>query len=336
MITMAVDVGFGRVKGVASNGNQVEFPSLIGEFHPVKFSSGMNGDPLSQIAVEYSGKRKFVGEAALRQSTPQNTIDPERTISEEGLLLLVTAMTMLTPNCISETINLVVGLPVMHYEKLKQRYIDAVKRVHVVDRLSMSGELISRAFLSVKEVKVLPQPIGTLFDCLFDGQGEVQDERLAEGKVGIIDVGYNTLDLARVDNLEFISPRSTSYSGLGMFSVFQALSFQIFRSFGVEIPPERIEPIFLSKQIRISGEVKDVSQLVIDACRQTANQTVSRAVSVWPDRWELDAVFLSGGGSIYIGDYIAEQLGQNARKTDTPGFSNVSGYLKFGQRIWKS
>jgi plasmid segregation protein ParM len=335
MIKMAVDVGFGRVKGVSSAGDRVDFPSVIGDFHPVKFVSGMEGDPSSNLAIEYNYKRRFVGNAALKQTTPQATVDKERTVSEEGLTLLAAAMVLMAPEKPSEQINLVVGLPVMHYETLKQKYLTAAKTLHMVDRLSLSGEPVERKYFSVVDVKVLPQPFGSLFDRLLNDRGELIEKRLAAGKVGIIDIGYNTLDLARADNLEFINPRSTSFSGLGMFTAFQALSVEIYRNLGIEIPPERIEPIIRQGEVKISGRQVSVEQFKRAAFKEAAAQIISRVKSTWPDRWELDQILITGGGAILLGEFLLSELGQQAYVAEDPVFANVAGYLKFAQRVWK-
>lgn len=335
MLKMAIDVGFGRTKGESSAGSRVDFPSVIGEFHPVKFISGMENDPASNLAIGYNYRHWFVGDSALKQSTPQATVDKERTISEEGLTLLAAAMTLLAPDKSTEFINLVIGLPVMHYETLKQKYLTAAKTQHVVDRISLSGDKVDRKYFSVSDAKVLPQPFGTLFDRILNERGELIDKTLATGKIGIIDIGYNTLDLARADNLEYINPRSTSFSGLGMFTAFQALSTEIYRNMGIEIPPERIESVIRKGEIKVSGQPVSIEKYKWTAFQEAASQVLSRVKSTWPDRWELDQILITGGGAILLGGYLQSELGQQAQVVNNPVFANVAGYLKFAQRVWR-
>lgn len=335
MINMAVDVGFGRVKGAASNNRRVNFPSVVGEFRPVRFTSGMEGnDPIEHLAIEYNKKRWFVGESALKQSTPQATVDMERTVSEEGITLLLGAMANLVEQT-PQRLNLVVGLPVMHYGKLKQKYYDAVYDTHFVDILKPSGALLARAILIVEGVKVLPQPLGTLFHVLLNERGELTDTRLATGKIGIIDIGYNTLDLARADSLEFIDPRSTSFSGIGMFSAFQALSNELYKNLGVEIPPERLEPLIRDGEVKIAGRRVEIGEYKKAAFWAASDQILSRVKSVWPDRWELDRILITGGGAVLLGEYLAAEFKQQAQIVSSPVFANVSGYLKFAARAWR-
>jgi hypothetical protein len=39
-----------------------------------------------------------------------------------------------------------------------------------------------------------------------------------------------------------------------MFTIFQSLSVEIYRNLGVEIPPERIEPVIRSGELKIADE----------------------------------------------------------------------------------
>lgn len=335
MVKMAIDVGFGRVKAQSSNGQKVDFPSIIGEFHPVRFISGAESTDLSsRLVIEHNFKKWYVGESALKQSTPQATVDKERTVTTEGITLLLAAMSLMAEKN-PEIVNLVVGLPVMHYETLKQKYLSAVCKPHLIDLLSLNGSVEKKLFLSVDGVKILPQPFGTLFDVLLNERGELVDSKLASGKIGVVDIGYNTLDLARSDNLEFINPRSTSFSGLGMFTAFQSLSLELYRNLGVEITPERIEPIIRCGELRVSGQMKSIIEYKRAALRAAADQIVSRIKSLWPDRWELDRILISGGGAILLGEYLLPALDGQAVLVHSPMFANVSGYLKFANRVWK-
>ncbi len=83
MINLAIDTGFGRTKALDPE-REYDFPSLVAAYKPVKFSTGLesNGDPAAQMAVEYNGRRYFVGTAAAKQGVAMATVDKERTVSE--------------------------------------------------------------------------------------------------------------------------------------------------------------------------------------------------------------------------------------------------------------
>lgn len=330
----AADIGFGVTKGMASNGKVVEFPSVIGDYHPVPFVSGLGQDIISNLAIETNGKRLFLGKAALKQSKPQATIDKDRTVNEEGIALCLGALALLADN-ITETLNLVVGLPVMHYEGLKAKYVSALKGVHFVNVLSLTGERIYSRNLSIEDVRVLPQPMGTFCDCAFSDNGENANLNMGDQNIGIIDIGYNTADLARIDQFDFVGHLSTSFSGFGIFSAFQILSKEIYRNLGVEIQPEYIEPIVASQEIKIKGRMVPIEPLIQNAMGEMARQIISRTKSCWQDHWNIDKIIISGGGAYLLGKYIIEEF-QNAVLAPNPKFANVSGYLKYGKRKWEA
>jgi len=333
---VAVDVGFGRVKAINDTGNSVNFPAVVAGFQPLVFSSGLEAE--GSLAIEYQGKKYWVGEAAIRQSTAvRMTTDRARTISEEGMTLLAAGLAQMVEKD-HELTNLVVGLPVKFYSGMKEEYHNLVRDVHKINLLMPgTGEVKTRRLVIAEEARELPQPFGTLFDTILDNSGGLRDKELAAGRVGIIDIGFNTLDLARADSLEYINPASDSFSGQGLFSAFQDLSHGLFRELEIEIPPEKIEPIARNAKITLAGKEHDISKLVDQAFTQAAEGVISRVKSLWPDRerWQFTQVLITGGGGALLSKYIIPLLGVPARIVENPVMANARGYLKFGRRVWK-
>jgi plasmid segregation protein ParM len=328
-----IDVGFGGVKA-RSAPIKLDYCSVVGEFAPVKFSSGMEGatDPTQSIAIEYNNKRWYVGPAALKQTTPRATIEQNRTVTEEGQVLLLSALGLLSRE---SQANLVVGLPVMHYSDLKDQYIQQASGTHIFNYLTLTGEIKEKRAISIKNVKVLPQPFGTVFDTILDDEGKPKDKRLAAKNIGVIDIGYNTLDLLRADALQYINKRSTSFSEMGMFSAYRELSNLLFHEFKVEIPPEKLEPIVQRGILSLHGRNHPIEMYKRKAFQATADSIISRIKSIWTDAWQLDTIVLAGGGSIVLGDYLLgnSDFPQMELSSD-PLYSNVNGYYKCACVTW--
>lgn len=330
MINMAVDVGFGRTKGIASTGERVCFESMIGNFVPVNFSTGLTKTNYRNI-IQYKSRRYYVGAAAAKQSTANASIEKNRTISEEGIILLMAALGNLCQHTI-ETINLVVGLPILHYD-LKNDYINAVIGKHEFEFLDPFGGLDKQRHITVKDIIVLPQPMGTYFKYAIDENGDLNKE-FVQQKVGIADNGYNTFDLAYIDNMEYIEKKSTSISKLGMFAICQALQKGIYDTLGVEIPLEEIEQYIDKKEIKVKGEVKNIIDIKKRAFEVAAYNTISRMKSEWTDYELLDQIIISGGTSIHIGEYQKKALGKHAIIDSDPMWSNCEGYLRYAGKVW--
>ena len=336
MLKTAVDVGFGRVKALNENMRKANFPAVVADFQPLNFASGMESG--QSLAIEYQGRSWWIGEAAIRQSTAvRMTTDRTRTTNEEGMALLAAGMAQVGENP-QELVNLVIGLPVRFFAGMKEEYSKLTRDVHKINILSPGGAQVKeRRVIIVEGLKVLPQPFGTLFDCILDDSGSLRDRVLAGGRVGVVDVGWNTLDLCRADALEYNNPQSDSFSGQGLFSAFQGFSREIYRELEVELPPERLEPIVKDRKITLAGKKHDVSGLIDRAFSAAAEGILSRIRSLWPDRDRLlfDAILITGGGGALIGEYLIPYLGAPARIVEGAIMANCRGYLKFARRVWK-
>lgn len=336
MLNMAVDVGFGRVKALGDNGRTANFPAVVAGFKPLTFASGLETG--ESLAIEYQGRPWWIGEAALRQSTAvRMTTDRTRTTNEEGMALLAAGLANIADKD-HELANLVIGLPVRFYSTMKDEYAKLARDVHKINILSPGGAQVKeRRVVIVEGIKVLPQPFGTLFDSILDDSGSLRDKALAGGRVGIIDIGFNTLDLARADALEYNNPQSDSFSGQGLFSAFQELSREIYRALEIELPPEKLEPVVKSREIVLAGKRHDISELTDRAFSAAAEGILSRIRSLWPDRDRLmfDMILITGGGGALLGRYLTPYLGASARIVEGAVMANSRGFLKFGQRCWR-
>jgi len=334
-----IDVGFGNLTGKSTlKSFDLKMPAIISNFVPITFPVGQQNDfetegicNPSQCSIGYKGKDYFVGKSALRQAGGRNTIDPERTVSLEGEILLMTALSVLAES--DKNINLVVGLPEGHYDNLRDKYVALANGVHEIEILSLSGAVEEIKNIRIDETIVIPQQLGTFFDFLLDDKGSYIEERkkYAQGNIGIIDIGYNTLDIGRIDHLVPIKKQCRTFP-LGMFSAFQDLSTEIYSVYGVSIPPEKLEPFVIRGEISIFGQRKPIHDLINKVFTIHAERIVSVIKSSWPDRALLDLVLVSGGGAIPLGECLCSEFQGIAQTVNRPLFANVDGYMKYAMR----
>lgn len=333
MLKAGIDVGFGSTKAIGSNGRIYNFKSIVGEFSPVPFSFGNEPSITDRLAVEYHERRWYVGEAAIKQSKARQTVDKTRTVETEGILLLAVGLSLLAED--DSNAKIVIGLPVLHYEALRDKYSALAQTLHKVSFLSADGSQEFRRSTQVHDVRVIPQPAGTLFDAILDAKGEICSN-LAKSKIGIVDIGYNTLDLAVFDSLEYIGQKSTSFSNSGMFSVYSALAQEIFRGFGLEVPTEQIDSIAQTKKIMIAGKNHDIARQFQAASVAAAEQIIARIRNTWPDIWAMEKIILTGGGSIVLQQALLPLFERDqAVIAQDPVLSNANGYLKYAHGVWK-
>ena len=331
----AVDVGFGAAKAMA-DGKQIFFPSVTAQFKPIRFSTGLeNREITERLCVEYDGRRLFMGDIARKQGTAMVTLSPERFAGIEGMALMFASLALLADSK-DETVNLVTGLPVSDFSTKREGYEKALLGRHEIRLLKPDGGLLEYYRINVAAVKVLPQPAGSFFHQLLDAHGQLINRYLAAGNVGILDIGANTIDLARFDKLDFIDDESESFSDLGMFEVFKALSRLIKETLGIEIRPAELEPYVKTGAIPFKGEMRSIITEKKQVYMQQAEKIVSRALNVWRDAWQLNRIFITGGGAMPMGEFLIRQFGDQRQVEICPNgtFTNCSGYMRYGKRTW--
>lgn len=331
---ISVDVGFGRIKAVSAQ-MQLEFPSVVGAWREIRFKSEMDsGAILKRLAVEYVGKKMFLGEIAYRQSKAGMNMSMERFCDMEGMALMLAAIALLLTGR-ETSCFLVAGLPVSAYAAWKEKYEQILLGRHYIRLLHPSGVSEER-YINVAGCKVLPQPIGTVFNLVLGDKGELAERELASSNLAVLDIGANTLDLCRVDSLEFIDRESTSYSDLGVFECYRQLSLEIYNAFSIEIPPEEIEPHLAGGAIKIGGTYRSILDIKNKVYLDAAQRISSRVRNVWRNMWQFDQIIITGGGAQILGKQIARILNSPGKVEICAqgAFSNALGYRKFGCWTW--
>ena len=324
----AVDVGFGSIKGVCEV-REVEYPSAVGNFRPVRFTTGMDNQVLKEkLCVEYDGKRYFIGDIAYKQSTPRVTMTSERFTSSEGLSLMLSALVLLSNHQL-EDIKLITGLPVSEYAGLKDKYINVLTGKHNIKMLEPDGKVKEFYSFNIKEAYVLPQPVGTIFDQVMNHNGEIEEKQLAGGRIAVLDIGKHTVDLALTDALQFVDKSSTSFSDIGIFDVCRDLSLEL-KQCGIEIPADSLEP-FIRNEKQLNG-LADIKEKVF---AEQSEKILSRVYNAWSDFWSFDRIFITGGGAVLLGDHLLQNLNTDkAIICDNPTFTNTRGFFKMAKRKW--
>lgn len=332
---ISVDVGFGRVKALTAQ-QRLEYPSVVAPWRPIRFTSGIDsrGSPVERLSVEYVGQKLFLGRMAHRQSKARVSLSMDRFCSTEGMALMLASLALLLTSR-ETTCNLVAGLPVNAYANLRDKYERTLLGRHYIKILDIDGKYVER-YITVTSCKVLPQPMGAVFNAILNNKGEIVDRELASSRIAVLDIGHNTLDLVRVDSLDFIDAESTSYSDLGVFECYKQLSLDIYDAFAIEIPAEEIEPYITGNSIKIGGRFCDISEIKRRVYQVAAENIAGRVHNAWRNMWQLDRIIVSGGGAQVFGEQIVRALNSpcSIEICREGTLSNALGYLKFGYWVW--
>ncbi len=317
-----VDIGYGFTKVAAAGRAPVVMPSIVGSNEELSYRSDI-GDRIRIIPLSLNGHSYLVGEAAKRFSRHRYRIfDSTWAESPYYLLLFVSAVTRIDKSA-CEPAAVVTGLPVSHYTQERVRQVqDLLSQAHEV-RVS-SGE----ALVKVEKIKVIPQPFGSFFDLILNDEGKLKDPDKIRERVGIIDIGFQTTDLA-LATPQFIESSSGSVD-VGVRSIADQLSRDLSRKYSITLDTTEAEEVLRHKSVKIFGESVDLSEMIEERTREVAELILSYSHSLWGRGERLNRLILAGGGANTLRSYFSTY--PNLHVPEEPSLSNVRGYLKLARK----
>lgn len=252
MEIIAIDIGFGFTK--ATDGNRfLVFKSILGEATDMQFKGGILGDapPDENIQIDVDGKSYFVGEMAERQSNVRFfTLDQSQFFSSYAKQLALSAAARLVGSYMP--VGLVTGLPIGYFREYKDELVKILQGDHKVVVNSIGGKREEKV-IKISEVKVIPQPFGSLFNLMMDDLGELSDKRYVREKVGIIDIGFKTSDFTVSDRMRY-SERGSRTTDSGIARALNVIAGKLREKSNVNVEIYRLFDAIERGMIKIRGK----------------------------------------------------------------------------------
>lgn len=334
MEIVGIDVGFGFTK--AYNGkNSVIFKSLIGDAADIQFRASLgDASATSNLHITLNDKAYFLGSyAELQSNIPEFTLDQEKLIEDFIKILAITAAGLCTTS--SGPINVVTGLPVGYLKRDTRRLKEMIRGTHDITFHHHGGPDESRK-ININKVHVIPQPIGSIFNLIFDENGKLSDRTLAGSKLGVVDIGFKTTDVSIFDHLQYIE-RGSSTMDTGISKCFSVIANKLRQESNINIELYRIFKFVESGMIKIKGKEYNIANLKKRVYTTSASAIAEDLNRLWENDWDIDSIVLSGGGSVPLAEYLAPRIEGNVipiQKNIDARFNNVMGYCKFGNYKW--
>jgi hypothetical protein len=257
----------------------------------------------------------YVGEGAHDHGRPVENLDFDRlTGAPEMVALLYGSLTRYQQQFgpIRQPIATMVGLPLqMMSGDAAREYANQVRQWL---KGTHSWDADGKPYRAeIAEVKLTPQPVGALFDHVLDEQGQFLPERagLLKSEVGILSVGFNTLEMLVVRDRAPVE------------------RFTAGRTVGVRRLLELLNP----------GGNYSLGEL--DAALRAGRLDASSALPVWArevngeieKRWGTSAkrfarVLVVGGGAVLLQNALTRQFDGKAVVADDPVLSIARGLYK--------
>lgn len=334
MEIIGIDVGFGFTK--AYNGkNSVIFKSVIGDATDIQFHSVLGDDSsTSNLHITLDEKSYYLGSyAELQSNIREFTLDQEKLLENYFKILAVTAAGLCTDT--PAPIRIVTGLPVGYLKRDTKRLKEIITGVHTITFHHPDGKDIIRK-INIEKIHVIPQPIGSIFNLIFDEQGRIIDKVLAGQKLGVVDIGFKTTDFSIFDHLQYIE-RGSSTMDTGISKCFSVIAGKLKQESNINIELFRMFKFIESGMIKIRGKEYNIGNLKKRVYTHAASAVVSDMNRLWENDWDIDSIILSGGGSVELADYLVSGIEGNIipiPKNIDARFNNVQGYCKFGRYKW--
>jgi len=334
---IGIDIGFGFTKVTDGKTFQV-FKSIYGEAIDFQFKESLlkNGDEQDEhIHIDIDGTSYFVGELAERQSSNrQFTLEQTQFISSSTRTFALAAISRFVTKD-RQSFKIVVGLPIGHYRQYKDEVRKILRQSHNIIITHADGEK-QEVLIGINDVKVIPQPIGTVMDRLLDDVGKASDMRFASEKIGIIDVGFSTSDYTISDKARY-SERGSLTTQNGISKAFEVISSKLKDNCGINIELYRLFEAIETGSIKIRGKGYDLRKITQVAFQQLAANIASDANRIWSDDWDIDAIMITGGGGAVLAPYLQPLLEGVIIPIEQDldyRLHNVRGYNKYGRNVW--
>lgn len=186
---------------------------------------------------------------------------------------------------------------------------------------------------------VQPEAIAAFYDLLINAEGDVNaeiEELVANGAIGVIDIGGKTTDEAVIVNGgKGIDPSRSGTAQIGALSLNVAVEQRLKSEFKVDqLSPVQVEKAVLTGNFRVFGKDNDCSAIINQEKSLLAEQIIAAAKRSMRDAADLEKVFFVGGGSLLLRAQL-QDLYPHAVFVEDPQFANARGMFKIAKYIMK-
>lgn len=341
-IKLAIEPGVVReLAGVTFDPNKIVCVYMASRVARSQVATRMDGDEQNLYSVERNGRKSdytVIGDEHVSIKV-EDTRSQEFALSD-GLLVMV-HHALLRAGLGGRKVRIATGLPYNRYflaRNVKNEQLISQKSQHLlVNKPTNLNPGVALA--QIVEHQVMPEGVAGFHDQLTDDQGNINDdfyEKIQLAPIGFLDVGGNTTDVAviNVGGQTIDDTRSFTMEAGGLHveeDVTPLLKEQFKMPAGYEIPRKLLERAVRTGLFRGRGAEHNVENL-INPVRENHAARISNEISAkWQGAFDLDAVYLIGGGSILLGDQLAQAMATSDCPTvrvEAPQFANARGFVK--------
>lgn len=325
----AIDIGYGNTKFSRGKDERGEilcglFPSIANpDINEQDITSGVMHQR-NVFKVDVNGVTYEVGEdsAINKNKGGGKILSADYIESPQYMALTKGALKSIDEPVID---NLICGLPVAYMNK-QEKLSELMEGVHkVYDDLNVT----------VKDVSVLAQPLGALFDYGLS-EGPSRYKELKSQNALVIDVGYYTFDWLYSVKMKTDNSRSSHHEG-GMSVVLSEIAKQIGKDFSLDNFKDLnfVDEALQAGNMSLFGKTYKTDEY-LGLCAKFAEDAVNAMKNQIGLGYEISTIVVTGGGAFAYIDAIRKYYPNHEIKVLPDSvYSNVrgfqlAGYLKYG------
>lgn len=185
--------------------------------------------------------------------------------------------------------------------------------------------------------EVVSESIGAWMDYIIQrdpsGKLYIDDERAAQ-KIGVIDVGGRTTDIAVIENWNIDKDRSATLDGVGMLAVKSHVSDEVYNDdrFAIELTEQQLNSAVLTGQAKLWGEQVDLSGFVKTGYQHLVASLKAGANGCLGSAGDLDLVLFVGGTTNNIKKDVSGWF-RNQIVVKDPEYANGRGNQKYAELV---
>lgn len=343
---IAIDLGYGQVKGINEEGKKIIFPSILSLGKDRSLYNAFNNvkDNIIEnlhVTVDFgsgSAEEYFLGDLAKNQLANSSYLNKEnKTNSEESKIFLAAAVALLMPKTISSdrSIHISTGLPLEHFIKQVKEFNEMLNAFKCT--VDMPDQRI-RKKISFGSITQFPQGVGAIYNTIY-----LNPEKylIAETYVALIDVGFKTTNVVifRISNREkFVLNLDQSISTELVNTGINGIMSIIGKAFTDQsedrdkLDIRQLTTLNETGSIFFKGKVIDLSKQLEVARKNLARTIINQLDGIWGTKKNsFNSIIVSGGGGLVLFPYLKEIQPDITELIEDPVMANAIGYLQFAQ-----
>lgn len=228
---------------------------------------------------------------------------------------------------ILETI-IITGVPTNDFNETSAKKIMSVlKGDH---NITINDESLN---VRVKEVKVLPQPVGTVYNELLDPEGYLEKEDYLNEHVTVVDVGGGTILIDTIINMNLSGDTRTQKEG-GAYKIYENIVNKCAKK-EINLSVSNIEQILRQQNDKYiykpnKNEMYDITDVVRKEKIKYTRELINTINTTLKSTSKIDTLLFTGGGSNLIIKEEIEKAFPYAIFVINSETANVNGFYKYG------